>query len=57
MNLGKLWDMLRGREAWCAIVQGASKDLDMNRPLNNSDNNSSFIILPQFWLHSKVNQL
>ena len=25
MNLGKLWEMLRDREAWCAIVQGVTK--------------------------------
>ena len=25
MNLGKLWDMLRDREAWRAAVHGVSK--------------------------------
>ena len=25
MNLGKLWEMARDREAWCAIVHGATK--------------------------------
>ena len=25
MNLGKLWDMVRDREAWCAAVYGVSK--------------------------------
>ena len=25
MNLGRLWEMLRDREAWCAAVQGIEK--------------------------------
>ena len=25
MNLGKLWDMVRDREAWCASVHGVIK--------------------------------
>ena len=25
MNLGKLWEMVRDREAWCAAVHGATK--------------------------------
>ena len=25
MNLGKLWQTVRDREAWCAIVQGVAK--------------------------------
>ena len=25
MNLGKLWEMVRIREAWCAAVRGVSK--------------------------------
>ena len=25
MNLGKLWEMVRGREAWCAAVHGLGK--------------------------------
>jgi len=25
MNLGKLWEMVSGREAWCAAVPGVTK--------------------------------
>ena len=25
-NLGKLWKMVRDREAWCATVQGVAKN-------------------------------
>ena len=57
MNFSKLQEMVRDREAWCAVVHGASKDLDMTGRLNNNDNNSCFTMLPQFLLYSKVNQL
>ena len=25
MNLSKLWEMVKDREAWCAVVHGAAK--------------------------------
>ena len=42
MNLGKLWEMVRDREAWRAAVHGVAKSqiLDMTRQLNK--NNLSF---------------
>ena len=35
MNLGKLQEMVRVREAWCAAVHGVTKrhDLDTDKPL------------------------
>ena len=37
MNLGKLWDMVRGRETWRAVVHGVA-ELDMTGRLNNNNN-------------------
>ena len=25
MNLGKLWEIVRDREAWCAVIHGVAK--------------------------------
>ena len=25
MNLGKLWEMVRDREAWCAVIHGIAE--------------------------------
>ena len=35
MNLGKLWEMVRDREAWRATVHRITKELDMTGQLNN----------------------
>ena len=43
MNLGKLWEMVRNREAWCAVVHGIIQDI--TEPMKNSNNLSS-ICLP-----------
>jgi hypothetical protein len=45
MNLGKLWEMLKDREAWCAKVQLVSKSQTQLKRLNN---NNSFT--PMFML-------
>ena len=36
MNLNKLWEMVRGREAWCAAVHGVTES-DMPGCLNNNN--------------------
>ena len=40
MNLGKLWEMVREKEACRAAVHGVS-ELDMTGPLNNNNKGCS----------------
>ena len=35
MSLSKLWEMVKGREAWCVVVHGGRKELDTTEQLNN----------------------
>ena len=37
MNLGKLREIVKDREAWHATVHGVAKELDTTRGLNNSN--------------------
>ena len=36
MNLGKLWEMMRDREAWGAAVHGGSEESNTTSQLNKS---------------------
>ena len=38
MNLGKLWEMVRDREAWSAVVHGVAKSGMTWRPSNSGNN-------------------
>ena len=35
INLSKLWEIVKDREAWCAAVHGIHKELDMTEQMNN----------------------
>ena len=37
MNLDKLWEIVRDREALCTEVRGSLKELDMTGRLNNNN--------------------
>ena len=41
MNLGKLWEMVREMEAWCAAVHGVSKSQTQNKCKETIHNNFS----------------
>ena len=47
MSLSKLRKMVKNREAWCAAVHGAAKELDMTEQLNNS--HTDLATSHQFW--------
>ena len=36
MNLSKLREIVKDREAWCAVVHRVLKELDMTQQLNNT---------------------
>ena len=41
MSLSKLWEMVKDREAWCAVVHGVTKNYT---PLQVNNSNMVFII-------------
>jgi len=43
MNLGKLWEVVRDSEAWCAAAQGGHKESDMTWWLNNNNQHHNII--------------
>ena len=36
MSLSQLQEIVKDREAWCAVVHGVRKELDMTEQLNNN---------------------
>ena len=42
MNLSKLQEMVKDREAWRAAVHGGRKELDMTEQLNNNSKPTPF---------------
>ena len=49
MNLGKLWETVREREAWCIAVRGVAKSWNLTGRLhnNNTQLNSEFQRMPR----------
>ena len=37
MNLGKLWEIVRNREAWCTAISGVAKSWTQTQQLNNNN--------------------
>ena len=52
MNLRKLWEIVKDREAWRAAVHGGLKEPDTIHRLNNN-NSTPAITLPLSWACNK----
>ena len=50
MNLSKLWELVRDREAWHAAVHGGRKESDMTKQVNN--NNIYKYVMPNTHTHT-----
>ena len=44
MNLSKLWEIVKDRGVWCAVVHRVAKELDKTWLLNNNNNAKLFCI-------------
>ena len=54
MNLSKLWEMMKNREAWHAAVHGSHKELDKTEGLNKNKTNYLLPTLSQHCLISST---
>ena len=50
MNLSKLWELVRDREAWHSAVHGGRKESDMTKQVNN--NNIYKYVMPNTHTHT-----
>ena len=44
MSLSKLWEIVKDRGVWCAVVHRVAEELDMTWLLNNNNNARLFCI-------------
>ena len=45
MSLSELWEMLKNREAWCAVVHGVAES-DTTEQLNHHHNSGTSVLRP-----------
>ena len=54
MSLSELQVIVKDREAWCAAVQGVTKELDMTKQLNIQSKAKQTTKFPPFITHIKT---